>query len=83
MENVLSEFLKMMFQPPALILFCAAVVGLSLMLSDRSEYRLRVNMEWQARESFYREIGFNADLLERARQKFYRGKFVKAPRRNS
>lgn len=72
MSEVLGEFLKLLFQPPVMILFCLAVVGLSVMLSDHSERRFQVNMEWRVLESFYRRhAGFNDDLIARARRQFY------------
>lgn len=81
MENVLAEFLKFLFQPPVLILFCLGIAGLSLMLQDRSEYRFRVTMEWRARETFYRKhAGFNDELIARARKSFFERRRLKEPK---
>jgi hypothetical protein len=81
MESIVSEFAKLFFQPPVLILFALAVAGLSTILNDRSEYRFRADMEWRARESFYRrDAGFNEELISRARRLFYERKHLKEPR---
>lgn len=79
----MGEFFKLFFQPPVLILFALAVAGLSACLSRRSDYRLRVNMEWRARESWMRGwMRQPADevFIERARRQFYERKMMKLPR---
>lgn len=81
MESIASEFAKLIFQPPVLILFALAVAGLMRMLQDRSDYRERVNMEWRVRETFYRvDAGFSEELIQRARKRFYQRKYMKEPK---
>lgn len=80
MESIISDFARFFFQSPVLILFALAVAGLSMVLSDRAEYRFRVDMEWRVRETFYRrEGGFNDELIVRARRQFYERKHLKEP----
>jgi hypothetical protein len=79
----MGEFLNLFFQPPVLILFVLAVVGLSDLLSRRSDYRFRVDMEWRVRESWMR--GWmkrdDSEFIERARRQFYERKMMKLPKR--
>lgn len=71
MPEILSELMKLLFQPPVLILFALAVAGLGDLLQRRSDYRNRVNMEWRVRESFYRDLGWSDGLIARVREQFY------------
>lgn len=75
-----DEFFKLFFQTPTLILFGLAVAGLLDLLSTRSDYRLRVDMEWRARESWMRDFTDNENFIERARRQFYGRTGMKPPR---
>lgn len=78
----MGEFIKFMFQPPVLILFALAVAGLSDLLAQRADHRVRVDMEWRVRETFYRrEAGFGDELIARARKMFYAQRYLKEPKK--
>lgn len=77
----MKELIALLFQPPVLILVGLAVLGLSDLASKRSDYRLRINMEWRARESWMRDFSSNEELIERARQQFYERAGLKLPKR--
>ena len=65
-----------------LILFCLAVLGASDWLARRSDFKFRTDMEWRVRAAFYKEAAnLSDDLIERARQKFYKEHNLKPPRR--
>lgn len=65
-----------------LILFCLGVLGLSQMLSDKKDRKFRRNMEWKARESFWRiNIGLDDKTIEGLRVKFFAEHGMKPPKR--
>ena len=79
MSKFLSEFLTFMLQPPVLVLFCLAVVGLSDMLSRRQDRLFNVEMEWRAREAFWRKaVKADSAMIQRAKAEFFKRKGVKA-----
>lgn len=81
MPETLNELLRLFFQPPVLILFALAVAGLFDLLQRRSDYRDRINLEWRARESFYKGMGLSDGLIEGMRERFYQRVFRRKPKR--
>jgi hypothetical protein len=80
----MPELFTFFFQPPVLVLFALGMAGLCDLLQQRSDYRIRVNMEWRVRELFYRQdAGFNDASIARARQQFYERHFLPVPKRKT